>query len=294
MSIDRARNQILFTKVSRLLGAAGKSAEEEIVHQLRSSIRRLEALCQTLLGRSERNSKFGKKLRKIRKRAGRVRDYDVQLNALKTVDIGAKGKHKSRIASSLQKKRHRRAEQLVEALGSEDLPALRVQLRQKAALVRAAATEAERNGTPAAQPVALALLMFEKLVKAKPQLTEDNLHEFRTECKHLRYIAEIEGNDPAGKELAELLEPLQDAIGEWHDWTLLLEASEEVLSAHTNSPLQSAIRNLTVSRLNTAFGAAKEAKAKMIHLAGLRAARKESAPQAAPRRVRRPNVKNKR
>ncbi len=294
MSIDQARNQVLFTKVSRLLGAASKSAEEETVHQLRSSIRRLEALFQVLLGKSERNSKFGKKLRKIRKRAGRVRDYDVQLNALKTVDIGAKGKHKTRIASALLKKRHRRAEQLVESLSAEDLPALRLQLRQKAALVRAATTAAERSGTPAARPVALALRMFEKLIKTRPQLTEENLHEFRTECKHLRYIAEIEASDPTGKELADILEPLQDAIGEWHDWTLLLEASEEVLSTHTNSPLQSAIRNLTVSRLNTAFGAAREAKAKMIHLAGLRAAQDESPPRAAPRRVRRPNVKNKR
>ena len=296
MAIDRARNQILFTRVSRLLGVTSKAANEEPVHQLRSTIRRLEAVLQTLLTSSERNRKLSKKLKKIRKRAGRVRDFDVQLNALKTIEIGAKGKHKGRIASTLEKKRHRQAEKLAEQLSGEDLPDLRLQLRQKAALVRAAATAAERKGSRGARPVDTALRMFGRLVKNMPQLNEQNLHEFRTECKHLRYVAEIEGNDPIAKEIAKTLEPLQDAIGEWHDWVLLLEASEEALSAHTNSPLLSAIRNLTVSRLNTAYRVTKEAKAKMLQLARVQAELNERAsktPDAASARSV-PNVKNRR
>ena len=295
MAIDRARNQILFTRVSRLLGVTSKAANEEPVHQLRASIRRLEAVFQTLLTSAERTPKLSKKLKKIRKRAGRVRDFDVQLNALKTIEIGAKGKHKSRIASALEKKRHRQAEKLVELLGAEDLPDLRLQLRQKSALVRAAATAEERKGTRGARPVDQALRMFGRLVKDMPQLSEQNLHEFRTECKHLRYVAEIEGNDATAKEIAKTLEPLQDAIGEWHDWALLMEASEEVLSGHTNSPLLSAIRNLTVSRLTTAFRVAKEAKAKMLQLARVQAEldeRTSRAPDMGPSRA--ANVKNKR
>ena len=295
MAIDRVRNQILFTKVSRLLGATSKAANEEPVHHLRSSIRRLEAVFQTLLSSSERDPKLSKKLKKIRKRAGRVRDLDVQLNALKTIEIGAKGKHKSRIAGTLEKKRLRQAEKLTGLLSAADLPQLRLQLRQKAALARAATTVQERKGARGARPVDLALRMFGRLAKQMPQLTEQNLHEFRTKCKHLRYVAEIEGNDAMAKEIANTLEPLQDAIGEWHDWVLLLEVSEEVLSAHTNSPLLSAIRNLTVSRLTTAFRVAKEAKAKMLQLARVQAELDERASRP-PALVmpRLPSLKNKR
>ncbi len=265
MSIDTTRTKLILSRLSRLLGLVSRAASPEPVHQLRATIRRNEALFHSLVAEPKRDSKLEKKLKKLRRRAGSVRDLDVQVKVLRSVNIGGKGKQKIRISSALNRKRQREAKRLMEMLDAESLVRLRLQLREMALLLTSDSSAARRGILIGEEsPSQHALRLFDELIKQMPSLDESNLHRFRTRCKQLRYIAEIEGKDRTAVEITQILEPIQDAVGEWHDWTMLLESAEEVLSSHTNSPLLSAIRNLTTSRLTTALRVCKEAKGRML------------------------------
>ena len=78
MAIDADRMHKPVRKLRKLLEKMGSQPAAKDVHDLRTSSRRLEASFQALSLDGGRNGrKVLKKVRKIRKRAGKVRDMDV-------------------------------------------------------------------------------------------------------------------------------------------------------------------------------------------------------------------------
>jgi len=63
----------------------------------------------------------------------------------------------------------------------------------------------------------------------------DALHEFRKDCKRLRYSLEPIP-DACAHRLVTSLKRVQDAIGHWHDWEELAMHSEKRIKSH-NFPL---------------------------------------------------------
>jgi CHAD domain-containing protein len=70
---------------------------------------------------------------------------------------------------------------------------------------------------------------------AMPLLDKENLHDFRKGAKKARYVAESDDSDPAAVAMAKAVKRVQDAIGDWHDWTVVAEEAQEALGKNGTS-----------------------------------------------------------
>ncbi len=80
MGTKQDRTGALVRKLGRLLQEIPRKASVDRVHDLRTTVRRLETIHVTLAPAD--TSKQWKRLSKVRKQAGKVRDLDVQMAAL--------------------------------------------------------------------------------------------------------------------------------------------------------------------------------------------------------------------
>src|SRR6266567_4811919 len=98
MAIASERGQLIFRKIDRDLTRLSSDQQAEAVHSFRTTTRRLETLLQRLLPDCDRNQKkLLKMLGRIRRRAGRVRDLDVQLAALRSLKVLLEPRRKTRL-----------------------------------------------------------------------------------------------------------------------------------------------------------------------------------------------------
>src|SRR5262249_2894561 len=113
------------------------------------------------------------------------------------------------------------------------------------------------------QPIHMqeALQRYTRYVNERPAVTTENLHEYRLACKEFRYRAELDGE--AAQSVVKLLKDVQDAIGEWHDWQLLLELSKKEL-AKRPSKLLTKIEETTAAKLADAFRRVEESEPQLL------------------------------
>jgi CHAD domain-containing protein len=256
------RTQALFDKlqhVSRPSSACGPEA----VHQLRTTIRRVETVLGVQPEPGRRRKKFLKQLARLRRRAGKVRDVDVQIEALKGLRLEAVARDRARVMSFLQQVRAKQEKKLLKALRNEMEAGLgkrlkRMRLRYgspRPVHLQAAAEERFREA---------ALEKFAAIVKRRPTLDESNLHEFRLDSKRVRFLAEMAG--PRAADVVGQLKRIQDSVGAWHDWLTLAATAKSVLSPAAQAPLVSALRAATRSRYLEALRITAEAKQALLKI----------------------------
>jgi CHAD domain-containing protein len=262
MASDHSRTQALFHRLQRI-SRPSSSVKPEAVHQLRTTIRRLETLLATTSaapGRKER--KLLKDLARLRRRAGKVRDLDVQIEALSSLRLESSARARAKLMAFLEKARARREKKLLAALESEADDGLQQRLKLVFARLQ------QESPKPAAGAekrfLAAALAKFAAVVKERLPLSEANLHNFRMECKRVRYLAEMAGEGPAVAAVTEPLKRIQDAIGVWHDWLTLTATAESVLSHEGQVPLLSALRANVRSRYLEALRITADAKRALL------------------------------
>lgn len=235
----------LVETVARLLPRVARTAAVNDVHKLRTSIRRLEAR-QTL----------GRRWKRLRQRAGRVRDLDVQMDLLRQLPLGRESGRRGLI-ESMRAERERLAEKLRRGLGAGQRRKLRARLRAWA---------------PDPPPTHSGLLQdFAAVDRGYPRLgagsTETELHSFRKDCKRLRYRAEAAGETG----LAAEFERVQDALGSWHDWGVLANRARAHAEPREGDPghhgigpaLLAALQNAVAAHLETALGAVAALRAEL-------------------------------
>jgi len=271
MPVDRQRNQMLFRRLSRLLKQAAEKPQPETVHQFRTTARRIEALLQALNPEADKNQRrLLRRLSRLRRRAGRVRNIDVQMALLRSLKIGRDAHRKERLMQALADLRSKREKDLAARLESEDLGKIRRRLRkagQKLSLFREPPSMAgELDVARPFDPVATALREFMRVARAQGALREENLHAYRIETRHVRYVAEMAGADETARALVAGLKRMQDAIGEWHDWLALSERAEKVLAPAPESPLMAALRNVTRAKFRDALSVCTEARKDLLDL----------------------------
>jgi CHAD domain-containing protein len=278
MAVDHQRTQHLFKKLSQLLGQCSTRPHPEAVHDLRTISRRVEALLDALSTEPDRNQrKLMRRLKRLRRRAGRVRDIDVQIIALRTLKIGRDSGRKAQLQRHLSERRARRERKLQNALDAETVRDLRRRLtRCEGALlappsVAKPAAPAAGTAPPAkplqreeVQPVSLALRMFATVAKQQGAFTEATLHRFRTRCKRVRYVAEMAGDDPEAKRVVNQIKRMQDAIGDWHDWLTLAQTAQKLFAEPVDSPLIAALRNVTRAKFVEATRHASDLKRSLL------------------------------
>lgn len=253
------RTENLFQKLEKVTRQMSSRAAPEAVHQLRTTVRRIETLISThSLTEHQSITKLAKQLATLRRRAGKVRDLDVQLTALRSIRLDGGGRDKTVLARHLTTVRSKREKKLLGTLQDEIDGGLRKRMQRGVKLL-----EKQSEAAPQKDFTADALRKFQELAESYPPLTEENLHPFRMECKRIRYLSEMSGETREAVRVVAALKHIQDAIGEWHDWLTLTEAADEVL-ANPASPLLAALRANRRYKFNEALRAVADVKRQLL------------------------------
>ncbi len=295
MPVDQQRSQLLFQRLSRAIRKLSERPLPENVHHFRTTVRRIETLLDTLVdkpGRSQR--KLLKRLGSLRRRAGKVRDLDVQMAALRSLKLGGEAARKARLMRELTQERAVRERKLLESFDEATLRSIRKRLLRvsedlpQVASPESADASGRRDGNAPFDPVELALNRFAQVSREHGAPSESTLHEYRMACKRIRYIAEMAGKDPRARHVIAHLKAMQDAIGSWHDWDVLTRRAEKLFDREESPPIVSALRNVTHAKLSEALRISADSKRVLLALArpaSASASRKPARPARAVERA---------
>jgi len=255
MPIDPKRSRLTFQKLARELTKLVKKPAPESVHKFRTNSRRVEALLSEVVVESHRNDeKLLRLLARLRKKAGRVRDLDVQIASLRSLKIPAGNGHKSQFMDTLVEERAQREKKLARAFDRKTADEIRRRLK------RAATRMAIPAGT---EPLTLTLAKLAQLGRDYVPLTEKTLHQYRIIGKRARYIAELSDNEPEARRVVERLKHMQDVIGDWHDWLKLTQKAEKLLGSVRDSVLVTVLRNVTQSKFRQSLDAVADIRTEL-------------------------------
>jgi CHAD domain-containing protein len=234
---------IVFQTLERDLVKLSSKPMAKNVHRFRTGTRRLQTLLQELSPKRDRNQKkLLKILARLRKRAGKVRDLDVQLAALRSLKFPQEPRRKTRLMHRLIELRSDYEIKLRKSLDKGTLREVRKRLRR-----------AEKQFDPAIMldPLNAARHMLEQIHPATT-LTEEVLHQYRIVGKRARYAAEFAPKSRKAAQFIAELKRMQDALGDWRDWLTLTQSASERLGEAHESPLVAELRNVTGAKFRHA------------------------------------------
>ncbi len=250
MPIDRKLSRLILERLERELPKLGRRPAPERVHKFRTNSRRAEALLSEVgFGHLGNDAKLLKLLARLRKKAGRVRDLDVEIAALRSLRAPQANEQKSQLMKALIADRAKRERKLVQASDRATIAEIRKRLRRRAK---------DLNRPVHRDPLALAFRKLRKLSRNGAPVTEQTLHEYRVIGKRARYIAELASDDPRAQRVVEQLKHMQDVIGDWHDWLKLSERAENILRDVRHSALVALLRNVTQAKFHQSLDVVRE------------------------------------
>ena len=136
MPLDQNLTRRSFDKLKGQLAKISSKLAPEDVHRFRTYARRVEVLLDPVLPEVTRNEKkLVKLLARSRKKAGRVRDLDMQISLLGTLKVPQAGGQKAQLLRALIEKRERSEKKLRKALDRKTIAEMRRRLRKTAARV---------------------------------------------------------------------------------------------------------------------------------------------------------------
>ncbi len=252
MPVKQSRERFVFDKLGRQLTKLAAKPGVESVHRFRTAARRVETVLGELVPSPDRKGKkLLKLLTRLRKKAGRLRDLDVEIGALRNLRLPEGTLHKAKLLRTLADQRSRCEEKFVREFDRRTVRELRKRLKR-------AATEIS---VPEGKPMAMAQRVMAKVTQHHGPLTERTLHQYRIAGKRARYLAELAGQDAEAARLVERLKRMQDVVGDWHDWLKLTQRAEKLFEGVENSSLIAALRNLTRAKFRQAIIAVAELRA---------------------------------
>jgi CHAD domain-containing protein len=226
MALDRSRLLKPVEKLQTLLKKMNREPAPGSVHDLRTNIRRFEAIFKTLsLDRHGIRHSTMRDLGRLHKRAGKVRDMDVLIRYGSTI-VQPKGHSRGEEESVVQllehlaNQRRKHAKKLyaeVRRLGGP----LRKDLKRCGSVLAKLTLRRGAGATSIASTLQAELA-------APGRLGKTNLHAFRLKVKELRNVLDMEERSSRSR-LAGTLARVKDAIGEWHDRDVLAAIAQKVL-----------------------------------------------------------------
>jgi len=248
------RSKSLSHDLSRFVAKLSEGVSEKGVHRLRTTIRRVETLAYHAapnLGRKQ--EKALEEIRALRKRAGKVRDLDIQIGLLSTIGNGSASPDRRALADALKKKRGKQVARLAGAM--KKLEGAKLFSRLARIADGSHAEEAGNSGASLAQ-IREQLSQLAEEYSSRQILKPARLHELRIKLKLLRYQSELAADTSEQRDLVEELKSVQDSIGEWHDWEMLAQSAEKYFSDRVNCALLVEIRSLLAAKYSAAGSAA--------------------------------------
>ncbi len=244
MPIAPKRCRVVFQKLEQDLVKLSSKPPAENVHRFRTGTRRLQILLGEFSPELDRNQKkLLKLLGRIRKRAGKVRDLDVQLAALRSVKIPQEPRRKTQLVNRLIELRVQQEKKLKKAVDEDSFREIRKRLKRAA-----------KNFNPetSRDPLAVARGMLEGIGRGEAPVTEALLHQYRILSKRARYAAEFAEPSREAEQFIAGLKRIQDALGDWHDWLTLTQTATEHLGEVRESSLVAELHNVTGAKFRHA------------------------------------------
>ncbi len=187
-----------------------KRADEEDLHQLRVTIKKIRALLQLLSYCHGQTKDVGKKLENLFKRAGRIRDLQLLVHRLRK-QFKSGDKDGRELLDRLQQRLDRRIERFQHRYRHREKETLAKTLLTMERMIRAerVATTADYFRT-----------MKEKITATlrEPVLDEKQLHHLRADIKSLHYNHRLAPRVGATRLIDDKqLIKWEKLLGEWHD-----------------------------------------------------------------------------
>ena len=247
MTIAPERVQQVFSKLERDLVKVSSKQTPKNVHSFRTGTRRVETLLKNLVAERGRNEKkLLVLLGGIRKRAGRVRDIDVQLRALRSLKVAQQPRRKTQLTQALLELRAEQEKRLRKLLTKDTVREIQKRLRR---------SEKKLDFAAGRDPLQVARSMLAPMARPAGALTEDLLHQYRILGKRARYAAEFAPKSLETDRFIADLKRAQDAVGNWHDWFTLMQTAAERLGDVRESSLVAVLHNVTGTKFRNAVAA---------------------------------------
>ena len=220
------------------------------MHGFRTTARRLQTLLEQLVKGDRKYKKLLRSLNRIRKAAGKVRDIDAQLDALRSLKTPQEPRRKTQLMQSLIELRAQHERRLRKLLKKQDIRDIRKRLKR---------AESSLSFDSNRDPLSVAKQMLASVPVPRGSVDEETLHRYRLVVKRARYAVEFAPKSPESTQFLVELKRLQDALGSWHDWMTLTHSAMQQLGDISQSSLVAVLRNVTQGKFRQAAGAVSAA-----------------------------------
>jgi CHAD domain-containing protein len=244
-------------KLRKSLKRAPRRLTPEDVHKLRTRARRVVSLSDSHSLPALNKANLAEPIKRIRKRAGRVRDMDVLTAHLAAMHSDEDPSCRTQLLEYLGAKRYRRADRLVQLLQDQGRW-LRKELRRVAkGVAKDTSRKSGKSARRARSKQSAQVLELTAGLSEPVHLNKSNLHPYRLTVKELRDALSMAGGTRDSR-FAGMLGQCQDAIGEWHDWEELIAIAEKTLDHSPQCPLLHKLKTISKQKFDSALTIAEK------------------------------------
>lgn len=231
-----------------------KLGDPQLLHQARVATRRLREALPLVTGGS-RGRKLERRVRRLTRALGPVRELDVALEMLEAMtSADAPRSAVAKLRQVVREERQRMHAEMCSRVGNVDLDKLQ---RRAAAAVRkrakAASRDPRRNEDARLRAARRAVRLRESIDNAAGLYLPDRLHDVRVAVKKLRYAMEVFRELSGSRAMASIrtLKEAQDLLGSMHDHEVLIARVRAVQGSRAPDLRLSADLDRLVRRLET-------------------------------------------
>jgi CHAD domain-containing protein len=255
MALDRKRIQKSARKLRKLLRKMPSPPSPEDVHSFRTNARRLETVLEAFpLDNTKDGVVLSKQISKLRRRAGKVRDFDVLTDFVSAVRDPSERECSVRLLEHLGAQRERQARKF-HNLQQRHSSSLRRRLKRTSKTIEnlfPPKGDGRLNGKPVSAAVSTSALTLLSDLTEPSRLRKSNLHEYRLKVKELRNLLQMAENADRQPFVGRLGQ-VKNAIGEWHDWEVLVATAEDALDHGRNCRLVQNLQKTAAAKFETAL-----------------------------------------
>ena len=267
MALDIKQTQKPVRKLRKVLKEASKEPTPVQVHELRTHIRRLEALISALALDSQKNGRrLVKQLARIRKRSGKVRDMDVLTTDATQLNKELDESCRVQLIQHLGAQRRKKAKKLHKVIANLR-PKVRQELKQIGRRLENMIPDTRNDSGEVTAKATAAALELEIELNAQSRFTRQNIHPYRLKVKELRNVLRLAQNSKDEDFIAALGE-VKDAIGDWHDWEELRAIADEVLDHSSGCQLKIELKRICDEKYRSAVARAEDLRKKYLQTSG--------------------------
>jgi len=265
MSLDHDQVMKPVNKLRKLISRIDANSTPDDVHDLRTNIRRFEAMSEALFpderkieGGGRKRKTILKDLDRLRKRAGKVRDLDVLTQAAATIHPKGEEQCSVQLLEHLGAERERKARKL-----AAEIDPVRRSLRRDLKSVASALSgilQRKKDGAAEDQVSTDATAKAAKMAArmgTPRHLGRANLHPYRLQIKELQDVLRIAAS-PTRPRLIDDLGDVKDAIGEWHDQEELISIAEKTLDHKSGCRLKAELKRIAQEKYDHALRLAEQ------------------------------------